>query len=253
MLSKNMYENELIQIGLTNKQAKCYLSALELGKATAADIAKRADIKRSTVYGILDELIAKGLVSYSQKGKKKFFKGSDPSVIIEIANANKRSFETILPDLSSIYSKHKLKPSVQFFEGREGIKRIYEDTLTCKYKKIYQVVKVNDFIKFPGAEFSKEYIQKRAAKGITAYAIHPQNNDLHNDVYGENSSALKRQVKYIDEDIFHTSMTMIYDYKVAVISTESEGFGFIIESKEFSQMMQGYFDFMWKMGQKDIK
>lgn len=247
-----MYEKELIKAGLSEKQAKAYISNLEIGKSMAADIAKRANIKRSTIYGILDDLIRMGLVSYSQKGKKRFFKAQDPRVILDILDSNRKSFENILPDLNKIHSIYKLKPSVQFFEGREGIKRIYEDTLNCKYKKIYQVVKVNDFVKFPGEDFSKEYINKRAAKGITAYAIHPREGDLHNDFYGENSSELKRIVRYVNRDIFHTSMTMIYDYKVAVISTEKEGFGFIIESKDFSQTMQGYFDYMWETAEKDV-
>ncbi len=246
-----MYEKELVNIGLSDKEAKAYISALKLGKATASDIAKRADIKRSTMYGVLDELIKKGLVSYSQKGTKRFFKAQDPQAILEMIENNKRSFENILPNLSQVHIEHAQKPSVQFFEGREGIKRIYEDTLTCKYKKIYQVVKVNDFIKFPGGEFSKEYIKKRTMKGIVAYALHPQKDDIRNKFYGENSSEFKRVVKYVDEDIFHMSMTMIYDYKVAVISTEKEGFGFIIESKEFSKTMQGYFDYMWKAADKN--
>ena len=247
-----MYEKELTSAGLSDKEAKAYVSNLEMGKATAADIAKRADIKRSTIYGILDDLMRKGLASYSQQGKKRFFKAQDPQSITEMIDANKHSFENILPNLAGIYSSHKLKPAVQFFEGREGIKRIYEDTLNCKYKKIYQVVRVNDFVKFPGADFSKEYIRKRAAKGITAYAIHPHEGDLHNEFYGENSVKLKRIVRYVRQDIFHTSMIMIYDYKVAVISTEKEGFGFIIESKEFSETMRGYFDYMWETADKDF-
>ena len=46
-------------------------------------------------------------------------------------------------------------------------------------------------------------------------------------------------------------MIMIYDNKVAMVSTKEENFGFIIESKEFSNTLGAYFDFMWGLGSRE--
>lgn len=248
-----MYERVLQKAGLSDKQAKVYLSCLEIGYAKAPDIAKKSGIKRSTTYAILDELIRDGLVNYSQKGKIKLFKAQDPQTIIEILNERQQAVKNILPDLENIFSTHHLKPKIQFFEGKEGVKRIFEDTLKCKYKKIYQIVKVRDFIEYPGENYSKEYIKKRVEKGIQSYALHPISGDIHDEVYGETSAKWKRVVRYAPQTIFHTSMIMIYDYKVAMISTKAEGFGFIIESKEFFQTQKSYFDFIWDKSSDKFK
>jgi phosphatidylglycerophosphatase A len=40
MLSKNMYEKDLIAVGLDEKQAKVYLASLELGPASVPVIAR---------------------------------------------------------------------------------------------------------------------------------------------------------------------------------------------------------------------
>lgn len=245
-----MYEIALIQAGLDEKQAKIYLACLELGKAKAPTIARKAEIKRTTTYGILDELVGMGLVSVIIKGKSRLFKAEDPQVIVELLESRKKQITEILPQLRDVFTNFQIRPTIQFFEGREGIKRIYEDSLHCASKKILQVVKVKDFINFPGGNFSKEYIHKRIAHGIEAYALHPASGDIHNDMYGEQSEQLKRFVRYLPPNIFYASMIMIYDNKVSMVSTKVENFGFIIESKEFSNTLKGYFEFMWRLGSK---
>jgi hypothetical protein len=146
-----------------------------------------------------------------------------------------------------------LRPQIQFFEGREGIKRIYEDTLLCRSKKILQIIKVKDFKEFPGGDFSANYIKQRVKKGIIAYSLHPSSGDIHDDLYAEESEQLKRKVRYLPPFIFHTATIMIYDHKVVMISTKAENFGFIIESKEFSNTLRAYFEFMWKLGSKTLE
>lgn len=246
-----MYEKALIQSGLTEKQAKIYLACLEIGKTKVPEIAKKSGIKRTTAYGILDELISLGLVSSSNKGKIKFFQAQEPNAIISILESRKKIMEAALPDLNHLFASCQLRPRVQFFEGREGIKRIYEDTLKCRRKKIQQIVKVKNFIDFTGQQFSAEYIKKRADSGIVAYALHPKSDDVHDEIYGRESEKWKRHVRYLPPNMFYTSMIMIYDFKVAMISTKAENFGFIIESKEFSNTLRAYFDFLWQTGSKE--
>src|SRR3989344_2627127 len=150
MLSENMYDLILKKAGLDRKQARIYLACLELGQSKAPDIAKKAEIKRTTAYGILDELMQMGLVSYIAKGKRKLFGAQDPAILLNTLESNKREIENILPKLQDIHATYQLRPTVQFFEGKAGIKRIYEDTLHCISKKISMIAQVKDFSEFPG-------------------------------------------------------------------------------------------------------
>ncbi len=246
-----MYEKILQKTGLTEKQARVYLACLELGCSKATDIARQADLKRTTTYGILDELLNQGLISSSQKGRLKFFEAQDPKTILNIMESNRREVESIMPDLENIFATLSLRPRVQFFEGSEGIKRILENTLQCNSKKLLQIVKVKEWNKLFKEEYTFEYIKKRSELNIWSYAIHPSSDDTYNEIYGTENKKLKRSVRYLPSNMFYASIIMIYDHKVSMISTEKENFGFVIESKEFSNTLRAYFNFMWKMGSKN--
>ena len=41
-----MFENELQQLGLSEKEAKVYLASLELGSTSVLEISKKAGLKR---------------------------------------------------------------------------------------------------------------------------------------------------------------------------------------------------------------
>lgn len=246
-----MYEKALSKAGLDEKQTKVYLACLEIGKAKTPDIAKRAEIKRTTTYGILDELAGLGLVSIIQNGKQKYYQAQDPRVILDIVESNRNKVAEAIPGLRETFFNFHVKPTVQFFQGLEGIKRIYEDTLTAHSKKILQIVRVKDFIAYPGSGFAREYTKKRAGLGITAYALNSSLGDVYDETNGRESKRWKRFVRYLPPQIFYAAMIMIYDNKVAMVSTKEENFGFIIESKEFSKTLTAYFDFMWKMASKE--
>ena len=244
-------KKSLTKVGITEKQANVYLACLKLGCATAPEIAQRSEIKRVSVYGVLDELVNRGLVSYNMKGRSKIFQAQNPKIILKLADENKNIISNILPQIESIFATHNLKPRFQFFESAEGIKRIYEDALQCRSKKILHITKVKDFIDFPGKKFTKEYIIEKAKKGIISYTLFPKSGDIYNDIYGRKSKKWKREVRYLPPNIFYTSMVMIYDNKVAFISAKEENFGFIIESKNISNTLRAYFEFMWNMGSKE--
>lgn len=243
-----MYEDVLKKAGLDEKQAKIYLSCLELGLSRVPEIAKTAEVKRTTAYGILDELAKMGLVSVSKKGRAESYRAQNPEALVEMLETNRQEVASILPNLSEMYVTHHVRPRMEFFEGAAGVRRIFEDTLKCKSKKILQVVRVKDFAAVVGAEYSAEYIRRRAGRGIAAHALHPNEDDVRDETYGREDEKLKRFVRYLPPDIFHAAMIMIYDYKVAMVSTKEENFGFIIESKEFSNTLRAYFEYLWKIG-----
>ena len=54
---------DLKTLGLNQKEASIFLASLELGPATISDIARRSNIKRTTVYNLIEPLLQKNLVS----------------------------------------------------------------------------------------------------------------------------------------------------------------------------------------------
>ena len=68
----------LQQVGLNEKEAQIYLANLSLGEASISDIAKRAEVKRTTVHEIMKSLLAQNIVSLTAKGKRKQYVVVEP-------------------------------------------------------------------------------------------------------------------------------------------------------------------------------
>lgn len=251
-------DNQLIKVltnlGLTDKEAKVYLACTEKSTAVVSDIAHSAGINRVTAYDILEKLKQKGLVSYYIKKKIKYFSSISPEILLE-------EFEKRTGDLRSAIPKFKTltgdinHPRVRYFEGLEGIKAIYADTLTSKseilnYSNSYEIRK-----QWPS--YDKDYIEKRAAKKIFLKGIAPR--DKAGEMVHSHDCEYLREMRLVSSDQFDfTNEINIYDDKVAIISFKDELIGMIIESIEIANSQRAIFNMCWQFADildhsKDIK
>jgi sugar-specific transcriptional regulator TrmB len=63
----------LTDLGLSEHEALVYLANISLGPTTILKIAQAAEIKRTTVYAVIESLKTKGLINVQIKGFKKLF------------------------------------------------------------------------------------------------------------------------------------------------------------------------------------
>lgn len=121
-------DKELEKIGLSEKEARVYLSALELGQSSVQNIARKAEVNRATTYSVLESLIKKGLCSTTEQNKKVYYTASSPSSLLSLFEMKKKELETqedhfkrMMPELNSLHNKQESKPTVRFFEGKQGL------------------------------------------------------------------------------------------------------------------------------------
>ncbi|MGB2791347.1 MAG: helix-turn-helix domain-containing protein, partial [Candidatus Moraniibacteriota bacterium] len=117
-------EKELQEIGLQEKEARVYIAMLELGRATAQDIAKKADVNRATTYFVMENLMKKGLASAVDEGTKQYFLPEDPSQLEAIFEKKRIEFEAQKERVSALVSelseRNALKnknPVVKYYLG----------------------------------------------------------------------------------------------------------------------------------------
>ena len=115
------------QTGLTQKQAAIYLALLELGEASMTALTRKAGLKHATTYLIIEELILLGLVSATQKGKRKSYSAVHPRRLLEMARFKEQQVKSVLPELVALHNAPKEKPKIQVFEGLEGMKAVYQE------------------------------------------------------------------------------------------------------------------------------
>lgn len=248
-----MLIEKLERFGLSNKEAKIYLSLLESGGSPVSDIAKKAGINRSTAYVLLESLSRYGLVSTFEKGGVKLYNPAPPDRLIHYLEESVKKYTEligsahgILPELKSMYVGVGTKPKVQFFEGHEGIKTVYEDTLTSK-EDIRAYASIENMHKtLPG--YFPEYYKRRAARNIKIRAILPDTPEARERVKHNKEEA--RETRLVPSEKYAISPEInIYENKIVFMSLV-EKFALIIESLELADALKKSFELAWEGAKK---
>jgi len=233
-------------IGLEPHEAALYLAGLRLGSAPASAYAAETKINRVTAYNYLEELVKKSIFTSAEKGRAMNYSPVAPEQLSIEARKNVEALERAMPDLKSLIGNHHRAPHVRYFEGEEGIRRVYEDTLTTE----------GDLLNFANSEivrtfwkeYDNEYVNKRIKKGIFLKGIAPD-DATGKKVHGKDSKSL-REIRLVNAKEFpiHNEIN-IYDNKVAIVSfseNPSDLFGVIIESKEVAETQKQIFEMAWR-------
>jgi sugar-specific transcriptional regulator TrmB len=240
-------QKALLSLNFTEKEANVYLALLELGQGSVSEIARKANINRTYGYNILSALAAKGLVNVSGKEPKQEYAAESPDKIRNMLNAEilkNRDFlqlaDKIIPQLKSIHSVRG-RPQVRFYEGKEGIKQVYEDTLTS-HEPIRAFAHVEDNNEtLP--EYFPDYYFRRAKRGIKIRAIFP-NSPAAKDLVKFDKIQM-RETALVPADKYSFSPEInIYDNKVMIASWR-EQLGITIESNEIADAMKKIFELAW--------
>src|ERR1700728_217032 len=92
----------LKQLDLSDVEAKLYLTLLKNGPTSVRDLAQTIDIKRTTAYFYIDQLVDKGLIMKLVKGSKKLVAANDPDNLqhlVEKKLTNAEAVQQGFPDI----------------------------------------------------------------------------------------------------------------------------------------------------------
>lgn len=255
----NELKKLLLEIEFSPKEADVYLATLMLGRGTASKIARKAHIARTTVYDILSSLFDKELVTLSGKEPKQEYVALSPDKLqeyiakqLEKKKTELKQAETVLiPQLKSIHNV-KNHPKVMFYEGKEGLEKVYEDTLTS-HETIRAYASVED-VSLALPHYFPLYFKRRAKKGIPIRAIFPDSPEARKLTYFNEEEMRTSVIVPSEKYSFHPEIN-IYDDKVMIASWR-EKLGIIIESAEIADVMKKVFELAWaeaKRLDKEIK
>lgn len=245
--------NELKKLGFSANKASVYLAALALGSAPASNIANEAKLKRTTTYKLLEELVNEGLIEIDHGAKVKAYLAQPPKALVELFSEKKKSADSLLPLLLSKFSQTEHKPTIRFYNGLNGIKKAFEDTLTAKEKILYTYSPIKNVLDHFGSTYTRHYLSKRKKLDILRKALR-QTSDKKSDMktweFYASDQAVMRQVKFLPAGIeFHT-LIQIYDNKISIISFEHDKFSFIIENGELAAFMKSIFNLLWQQAKQ---
>ncbi len=245
-----MLEKELQKLGLSDKEAKVYLSSMELGPTPVQGISKKAGVNRATTYVMIESLIGRGLMSSFEKGKKRFFTAESPLRLLALLRKEEaeikdkmRNLEEIIPHMNTLLAKVEERPRVRFYEGKEGLKAVQEDFLRTRDKRIETIYSADYIRQVFTDDERKEYVGKRMEKGIKVRSIYTFEKGTLVD-----KTATRCKIPVSKFPLFCD--IIMYGNNVAITSLKGRLFGIIVESKEFADTMRSIFELSWEAAEK---
>lgn len=241
-----MNQEELSEIlknlGLNQKQAAVYLACLELGSGTIQEIAKKSQVKRTSIYNFLEDMKARGLLTVIEQDNKVLLVAEDPHILLNRAQDQVKQLEKMMPEFRGIFNRPGTKPRVRFYQGIDGLKKIYEDTLLTG-ETIYEISDFEKMFTAMEPNWMWDYPLRRAQKGIKAFSIAKDGNKAR-EVRSQDKKQ-RRETRLVKNVQFETEINL-YGDKVALLSFRRPYAGIVIEDRAIAQTLKSIWNILWQ-------
>jgi len=254
----SQFSGLLARFDLIDNEAKVYEILVKHGSMTAQSLGLHLPkINRTNLYAVLNSLQTKDMVFQKQTGAKAEFVPVDPNQLYNLLAAEEKELETnknllsaLLPDLSNIYQLSTQRPAVRIFEGREGIKEIYLDTIGSK-QPIFSFLGLSEIDESIGRWLRRYYAPMRIKAKIPAKVIiSADKSDSETRSYIQRSKQELREIKVVEKKLFPAVVEVqTYGDKVSFANYNKSDalIGVIIENKFIAETMRGVFKLGWSV------
>lgn len=239
---------ELQRIGLTNEEAHVYVACLEIGGGPVSVIARKANTHRVSCYYTIEKLLEKKLLSQYNKNGVKCFAPEPPEQLLKFAEEKMNLTKSLMPELKSLVRSSVFKPKIRFYEGRDGVEKVFNESLTAKKEILgYTNLKLvtgffPDFFERYTHEKFKRKIKTRYLSPTTVETVHILDPFLPTR-YDPNLI----EILLVNRDQFlFENEVLIFGHSVGIVSlNQEELLGLIVESPTFARTMKAVFDLAW--------
>jgi HTH-type transcriptional regulator, sugar sensing transcriptional regulator len=237
----------LKEYGLDDSEVALYLASLKLGEAGMSELAREANLKRTSAYVVFQSMEKKGLMgSFKMKSGLKFV-GTAPDFLLKKTEKQAEDLKILLPQLNSLAHKSDQKPQITYYEGKEGYFIASEDSLKVYNTMVRHIGSISEIHKVIGEDWDLNYyIPSRLKRKINFKALYFQ-SQMPNSFLQANHAELLREVRYLPESHIYNTSKLIYGNKVAIFSSKKELVTVIIESSDIADSEKQNFDSLWEL------
>lgn len=239
----------LEKLGLSDLEAKLYITLLQTGPVTVRDLAKKADIGRTTSYPYIDLLLEKGLIMKIVKGVHTLVSAVSPeeslNQIVEEKTKTiteiKDEFPGIVNVLKGSIPANSIDQSeIRYYKGELGIKKIYQEAM--KTKKLRAYANFINGITLPDVEeMFFDAFEKN--QDFTMY-------ELLGDTIASRKQPMLHDKRYFRKYIpsivkLSTTDILMFDGKVCIINLDTVPSGTVLQNTDYYIHTTGMFDYFW--------
>lgn len=243
--------DQLSYYGFSDKEAKVYLTCLELWSSLASTIARRAEINRWTTYSILEDFKRRWVASENIRDELKYFSVLSPNILFKREEEKYQKMKSSLPELLAITEKFGNRPKTQFFEWLEWLKKIFDEVLAAWEKMTspyLSFVWINQMDPRVEKYIYNEFIPQRSKIKTKTRAIMSRNKSQYIDYHKKSHNTL-----IVDKPLFDlwNEIVVYSNNKVAILMYDTAEMSWLtIESQTLHDGLTSLFNLIWDMYKK---
>lgn len=244
-MSKTL-QNQLQRLGLNEKEAEIYLTLLQLGPSSVLEISRHCDVKRATIYNVLEALTHKGLVSLEIDGLKNHYRAEPPHALENLIKQQQFTLESCMPELKKLETTHEDKNFIKTYTGQESIHRAYDyliESLTPSSAYLVIGDAQNWYDSDP--EYFDNWVDRRRKiirHGRSIFNDSPKAQEFH-----QLQKNLDTSVKIMPGSNPISAIKVITSKLVFIHKTGTPSTVIIIENPSIVELYQEMFDAFWNL------
>jgi len=252
----------LIDFGLSEKEAKVYVATLELETASANEIAKKSGVNRSSTYVVIESLKKQGLVSVTEnKGKiVKQYTATPPEMLLNLAKKRaekqeriRKMIEELVPSLEALHKDTKHKPKVFVYEGAENVKASYYELSSLNFKDIWRTYEdLAEIDKYLPGFLDKDTIERKKDE-VKLCGINPDTKE-NREIMEINKDTQYNDVNLLIPKNKFRSVSQLINFAVRgdeiIFSSLRQSFSIVIKHQEIADTLKNIFDLAWKEAER---
>ena len=249
----NKIDQTLSDLGFSTKEKAVYSALIHSSKPlTASHISKLSGVSRQTTYDIIEALSEKGAVNASlSKGIKRFSLLPLESMIDAIEQKQqaledrKQKIRTLEPLLSQIEQDQENLPEITFFQGKKGMKTMFNEISDMKDQSLCAFGSSN-FAHYLGDSYFDSFTKRRLKNNLNARVLLSPDGDLATYPSGKEH---KREARIAPFKKASVSINIVDD-KLYFFSFQGSPFGVSIRNKNIADVMNSVFESVWDQAKK---
>ena len=235
----------LIDLGLSENEESVYLAALSLGPTTILKIAKTAEMKRTTIYSVIDSLKKRGLINIEIKGFKTLFTAENPEKLETMLDSHREQLRNSLPEFLGMYNLKGGESSIKYYEGLESVKSVYESLISdIKPHEDYLIIADAKQWMELDPEYFQNFTERRAKLNINTRML-LQDSKTARELKNKEKNYNIKGVKIFPQKMSLTTNIVIIPKKIVIHQLTPPIMAVVIENKSMINMQKEIFEIIW--------
>jgi sugar-specific transcriptional regulator TrmB len=254
--------NQILEnFSFSEPEAKIYTSALRLGKTSVSEVAQKSEMGRTAAYFHIKNLIEKGILNKSQKGKKAFITAIKPFDLAEKFQKNLGNFKTLIPQLEALNKVEEEIPQIEVLESKTGFHKVYDEITSMPQNSEFKVIESKKAV---GAELTalsdkswEDFFEQIVNKKLLTKAIFTREmlENVNQSMTPKNYKIVKKRMWNIrtlsEEQIPLKNLVMLYNNKCAFLFPETS-LVITIKHKGIYDILDTLFETVFSFSEKII-